>query len=529
MNRMRFSWLLFAALVAASRPGQAVEPTSNVRVEISSAGVTGLDCRRRPFRMEWTRDIGQRYRQMARETFTRNPDPRVLALGFAGMILMAPIAVLAVPADLAAAPLRRQCDFELRVGGRLSGWADSAVGGERLVLEGDSMLASGFEGISAPRYRVTRTTGTADAEGRFALSVEGRVGRSSAFELRWLVDERPSGTMSLCKHWGRFSLSEPEAEFGSGAQTMETIEIRPSRADRAGSRAGYKTFSEDGRAPIGDLYDFMDGLEQKGPWVMETVFVDQGFPMRVLHTRRKGPALWIIAGIHGEEPAPPNALYRNADKLDALAAAGIPVVLFPLCNPVGYSRNWRYPDVAKYSEKMPGHSLGDSDHLLSDKDGKPRAAQATSAQAAAFTSKVLEMARDYPPALSLDMHEDNLLEKGYLYSQGRQGREDEGAKAIVERLKAQSFPILLSGKTRFDETIVGGIVSDVNDGSIDELIAAEKIWSGGAMRKGPAGRSVIVVETSAKDAVLSKRIRVHAAVLGIAGELYRRAAAAAPK
>ena len=295
------------------------------------------------------------------------------------------------------------------------------------------------------------------------------------------------------------------------------------------SWSGSKTFSADGRAPIEALYGFMTDLARRGPWVMETVFIDQGFPIRVLRTRQKGPALWILAGIHGEEPAPPNAVYRNRAKLDALAAAHIPVVLFPLCNPVGYSRNWRYPDVAEYSEQSPGHSVGDSDHLLPGKDGQPRAARASSAQAAALTRKVLELAQDYPPALSLDMHEDTLLEKGYLYSQGPRGREDEAAKAIVGRLRARSFPIQLSGKTRFGEPIVGGIVSDVNDGSIDELIAAEKVVAGGGAQKGPAGRSVIVVETSAKAAALPDRIRVHAAILGMAGELYRRAVAPALK
>ena len=227
---MRITGLLLAALVAVGRPGWALEPTSNVRVEISSASVTGLDCRRRPFQMEWTQGIGQRYRRMAGETFTRNPDPRYLVMGLFGMIIMAPLAVLAVPADLAAVLLRRQCEFDLRLQGRLTGWAGGAVGGERLVLEGRALVEPGLEDFSEPRYLLSRSTGTADAEGRFVLSLPGRVGRSPAFEMRWLVEDRESGLMSLRKHGGRFSLSEPEPEFGAEEQTMQPIEIRPSRA-----------------------------------------------------------------------------------------------------------------------------------------------------------------------------------------------------------------------------------------------------------------------------------------------------------
>ena len=54
---------------------------------------------------------------------------------------MAPLAVLAVPADLLAAPWRRECDFDLQVEGRLAGWAGSAAaGGERLSVQGRGLV-----------------------------------------------------------------------------------------------------------------------------------------------------------------------------------------------------------------------------------------------------------------------------------------------------------------------------------------------------------------------------------------------------
>lgn len=281
-----------------------------------------------------------------------------------------------------------------------------------------------------------------------------------------------------------------------------------------------KTYDADGRTPIGEIYGSLAGLAKKGRWKIETVFIDQELPIQVLFTKRKGPAVWVLAGIHGEEPAPPDAVHKSLGTLDALAAGKIPVVLFPLCNPAGYSKNWRYPDAEKYDEKNPGHSVGDSDHLLPGKDGRPRAEKASSAQADALTRKALELAKDYPPALSIDLHEDDLIGKGYLYSQGPKGHEDPAAKAIIRKMAELRYPIILSGKTRFDEPIVDGIVSGVQDGSIDELIASEEILAEGAARDGPSGRSVIVVETSAMRRPLKERVDVHCAILGMLEELY---------
>ncbi|MCX5795236.1 MAG: hypothetical protein NTY77_07075 [Elusimicrobia bacterium] len=221
--------LAAALLLGTPLHGETLLPTSNVRVQVSSAGVTGLDCRRRAFRMEFSRDIGLRYRSVAGQMFNRNVDPYTLVRGFFALILMAPLAVLAPPADLVAAPWRRECGFDLWVQGRLRGWAGSSVADAPLGAEGASMAEAGVEDIVAPRYVLTRATATADGEGRFAVSLPGRVGPSPQFELRWLVDSLPSGKMSLRKRGSRFILSEPEPEFGSSADTMAPLEIQPGR------------------------------------------------------------------------------------------------------------------------------------------------------------------------------------------------------------------------------------------------------------------------------------------------------------
>lgn len=280
------------------------------------------------------------------------------------------------------------------------------------------------------------------------------------------------------------------------------------------------TWTGDGRLPLETLYASMERMARSNLWEMETVFTDGGLPTRVLHTRCKGPALWLIAGIHGEEPAPPGAVHRSWDKIDALARKGIPLVVFPLCNPTGYSRNWRYPNAEKYSATTPGHSVGDSDHLLAGPDGNARVVRPTSAQAAALTRKVLELAREYPPVLWVDLHEDNLLEKGYVYSQGPMGSQDKAAKAVIGKMLEMEYPVILSGTTRFGEPIVQGLVAGVKDGSIDELIASEKVILDGKLQDGPAARSVLVVETSSMGMPLEKRIRVHSTIIEMLDELF---------
>jgi hypothetical protein len=142
-----------------------------------------------------------------------------------------------------------------------------------------------------------------------------------------------------------------------------------------------------------------------------------------------------------------------------------------------------------------------------------------------LTSRVLELARDYPPVLSLDLHEDNLLEKGYLYSQGRDGASDAVAQAIVRLLVRHRFPVLMEGKTRFGESVTGGIVSATKDGSIDELLSAPKILLNGIAQNGPSGKSVLVLETSSMDTPLAERKKVHATVLASLEEFWRLATA----
>ncbi|MBI5064797.1 hypothetical protein HZA97_01045 [Candidatus Woesearchaeota archaeon] len=276
----------------------------------------------------------------------------------------------------------------------------------------------------------------------------------------------------------------------------------------------------DNRYSINELYQSFDKLKQKG-WIKEIIynfkFKQDGktisLPIISLRTHKKGKSIWIISGIHGEEPAGPNAI---ADGIKAIAKLGekYSVVLLPLCNPAGYLRNWRYLNMQKYSSTQEGHSIGDSEHFLL-KGKTTRRKQPSSKEAFTFTSYVLKLSKEYPPLATFDLHEDNKLTKGYIYSQGKHGAKDKIAKKIVKILEENKIPLQKEGKTRFGEKIKNGIVGPVKDGSIDELFSAKKIIVNNKIMSGPSAKTVIVFETPAKGMSLQRRKKAHLELLKI--------------
>ena len=281
---------------------------------------------------------------------------------------------------------------------------------------------------------------------------------------------------------------------------------------------------DDGRRPIGDLYQSYLSLLDQG-WQLDVVVrsqpagTDQALPIIALRTPQAGEAVWILSGIHGEETAGPNAI---AESIDAIAALGRhqPVVLLPLNNPHGYARNWRYLNTPTYSPDVDGQSVGDSSHLLPDpeKFGSARAPEPSSPEAAAITAYVLAQAERYPPRSSIDLHEDNLIDEGYVYSQGLLGGSDPLAGRAVALLREHGIPIKLDGETRFGETIVDGIIGPVVDSSIDELMSAQTVIVDGQERAGPRARTVLVFETPAAAIDLPRRVAAHAALLRMLAE-----------
>ena len=275
----------------------------------------------------------------------------------------------------------------------------------------------------------------------------------------------------------------------------------------------------DGRAPIESLYNASLSLVERG-WTAEVIAESAPagttvpLPIVALTSPGKGPAVWILAGVHGEEPAGPNAVAAAIEDIARLGAAR-PVVLLPLLNPQGYARNWRYLNVATYSKEVDGQSVGDSSHLLPAADDRlrPRAVAASSPEAAAITAWILARQPDYPAEVSLDLHEDTLIDEGYVYSQGVEGARDPLAAVAVGVLREHGVPIRMAGFTRFDESIADGIIGPVTDSSIDELMSAREVVVDGRVAPGPGAKTVLVLETPAAALPLERRVAAQAALL----------------
>lgn len=317
------------------------------------------------------------------------------------------------------------------------------------------------------------------------------------------------------------------------AQNSDVIDILEKGGDQARIlNDAIKTYDGDGRKSIVALYRAQLELKNKYGWELERVFSEDvtlangskaSFPATCLKTPQKGTALWIIAGIHGEEPAGPVALSQNLRVFQSLKEKGIPIVIFPLCNPSGYYRNWRYHNVIEASRDVPGESVSDSEHLLLDDTGKPRRNSPASPICDAFTKKVIELAAEYPPVLAVDFHEDCLKTGGYLYSQGVMGAGDPVARKIIREFIANDFPLCLTDETELDEIICDGIISSVKDGSVDELLSAGEIFCNGSTSKGPRGRTVIVIETGSKGIPLSLRVKIQSHFMRMLPEFWKMA------
>ena len=273
--------------------------------------------------------------------------------------------------------------------------------------------------------------------------------------------------------------------------------------------AGATDYVADGRQPLAQLLARYESLAQQHGWQQETIYAypdEPSLAVRAWRTPQRGPALWLLAGIHGEEPAGPNAIAGHLASIVRLANQGVPIVLIPLCNPQAYRSNWRYPNTAERDWRKGGYSVGDAEYLLPDLADatKPRAAAAPGPETLALTQFVLRTTQSHPPRLVLDLHEDELsTEGGYIYSQGVDPDMSPVGAEAIRLLRSSGIPSRNAGRTRFDEPIVGGVISrddkggPIRDGSIDELLAATEVFVDGAKVTGPSAPTVIVIETPA--------------------------------
>lgn len=286
-----------------------------------------------------------------------------------------------------------------------------------------------------------------------------------------------------------------------------------------------KTYRKDGRASLLELNTHYNKLVAKGfkkdPVYTVDIKTLKGSVEVTVYcykSAKTGPALWLLSGIHGEEPAGPTAIALNIDFLGQLSQE-IPLVIFPLLNPKGYYRSYRYPNEIRNYHK--GHSVSDSEHYLPDPKNPthPRLPSPSSEIAGKVTKFVLETIHNYPPVLTEDHHEDESLERGYVYSQGLKAGNDEVAKKVISILKENGIPIQKDGFTRFGESVQEGVVvgkdgQPIKDGSIDELLgSANKIIVENKVIEKPIACTSLVIETPTIKIPLEKRIKTHSNIL----------------
>jgi len=267
-------------------------------------------------------------------------------------------------------------------------------------------------------------------------------------------------------------------------------------------------YLKDGRKSIWEIYSQLDKLTNYTKEILyEQKIKSQIFPILAYKSKIQGKAVWLLAGIHGEEPAGVNAIAENINFLNNLGNK-FPLVILPICNQKGYFLGWRYPNAKKWQKGKPARSVGSSEHFLL-KGNQARIKKPLCKEAKKITNFVIN--NNYPPLFSLDLHEDSDITKGYVYSQGKFGLNDKIAKEAIKILKKQQG-VILNGKTDNNEKIQEGIISDAQDGSIDELFASEKIFVNNKIKQKIPAISAIVIETGSK-IPLKKRIKSQSAII----------------
>ena len=268
-----------------------------------------------------------------------------------------------------------------------------------------------------------------------------------------------------------------------------------------------ETYQKDGRWPIDELHTSLLRLEEEFGW--QRVFrlgqiemfdgQEISLPILGFATPKPGEARWVIFGIHGTEPAGP-MMIAKPENIELLAHVGKekPLVLLGPLNPVGYVLN-RYRS-SHLDENGEPTSVTDCDYYLG------RAERPACPEAAAIVPFVAKLSKDYLPRCVLNLHEDfpDKDEKiypdssgTYIYVHSNQGIEDPLAQKVVTILRENEIPLIEKGQTRFGEPIIGGMVINPKDGSIDEYLV-----------KKCGAQKVIILETPTNVA-LSQRVAVH--------------------
>ena len=209
---------------------------------------------------------------------------------------------------------------------------------------------------------------------------------------------------------------------------------------------------------------------------------DDGFELYYLETPAlaENAGLYLSAGIHGDEPAAPEALLRWAEK-NATRLAAIPMLIFPCLNPWGLRNNVR--------TDSRGRDLNRMFHL----DTHP------------VVAAVRRLTRPHQFQIAMAMHEDYDAQGVYLYeiARGRSGFGEsllQCAQKILPRDLRRTIDISVAKD--------GLIRKRISPAKFAEMGYPEAIWLHLFHSE-----NTFTFETPS-EAALELRVRAHVAVLG---------------
>ncbi len=161
------------------------------------------------------------------------------------------------------------------------------------------------------------------------------------------------------------------------------------------------------------------------------------------------PLLMLMAGCHGEEPASVLALFKRYKVLaESARRYGVSLVVYPLVNPWGFDRNYRYNR----------HGLNCNRNWVHDHGRK-----------SGEVKTLMNDMRQYRPTVFASLHEDDdVWNAFYLFSFG-----DRRFEKPILAVGKKFFPILPDDSygDSGSETILSGVCYDNHDHTAEDYMA----------------------------------------------------------
>jgi len=247
-------------------------------------------------------------------------------------------------------------------------------------------------------------------------------------------------------------------------------------------------------------------------------------PIISINNNKKGPAIWILAGMYGNEPSGPNMLAQNIANI-ARELSDIPTLILPLCNPQGYRLNQRYlNDVV---ENVDGLKVDDASHVLLDYkpnsidfvEGYSPRSEAQSYESEQIVSYLISESAKRPPILVIDLQEKNST-NGHIDSYGTHRYDGKHIYSVVDAM-AKAVNVSKYNPVTSDNPTTKSIEYPINDGTITEFIAASRIIYGDIIR-GISAKTVFKTKVPTIDTSLYTQMQAQQNALYAAIEIAKR-------